>query len=84
MSTYASVAHLTLADLALDPHPHRHPLRATRPVAWLPVLNAWLVTRYALAVQVMCDVQTFTVDHPGFSTAQVIEPSMLSLDGTAH
>lgn len=84
MQTQAPVAHLTLADLALDPHPYLHRLRATMPVAWLSALNAWLVTRYDLAVQVMRDPQTFTVDHPGFSTAQVIGPSMLSLDGLAH
>ena len=32
----------------------------------------------------MRDAATFTVDHPGFSTQQVIGPSMLSLDGAAH
>ena len=32
----------------------------------------------------MRDDETFTVDHPGFSTQQVIGPSMLSLDGAAH
>jgi len=32
----------------------------------------------------MRDAETFTVDHPGFSTQQVIGPSMLSLDGAAH
>lgn len=84
MSTYAPVAHLTLAELDLDPHPHLHRLRATMPVVWLPAFTVWLVTDYALAVQVMRDSQTFTVDHPGFSTAQVIGPSMLSLDGPAH
>lgn len=84
MQTQAPVAHLTVADLTLDPHPALHRLRATMPVAWLPALNAWLVTGYDLAVQVMRDPQRFTVDHPGFSTAQVIGPSMLSLDGPAH
>ena len=32
----------------------------------------------------MRDAATFTVDDPRFSTAQVIGPSMLSLDGAAH
>src|SRR4029453_12681366 len=36
------------------------------------------------AVQVMRDGSTFTVDDPRFSTAQVVGPSMLSLDGAAH
>ena len=33
---------------------------------------------------VMRDADTFTVDDPRFSTAQVVGPSMLSLDGDAH
>jgi cytochrome P450 len=32
----------------------------------------------------MRDAQTFTVDDPRFSTAQVVGPSMLSLDGEVH
>lgn len=77
-------ASLTLADLEGDVHPVLHQLRATEPVSWLPVLNAWLVTRHADAIQVMRDAVTYTVDHPGFSTAQVVGPSMLSLDGAEH
>lgn len=77
-------ARVTLADLADDPHPMLHHLRAAEPVSWLPVLDGWLVTGRDLAVGVMRDAQRFTVDHPGFSTAQVVGPSMLSLDGAAH
>ncbi len=32
----------------------------------------------------MRDAETFTVDDPRFSTAQVVGPSMLSLDGAEH
>jgi cytochrome P450 len=77
-------AAVTLADLEGDLHPLLHRLRATEPVSWLPVLNGWLVTRRADAIAVMRDAGTYTVDHPGFSTAQVVGPSMLSLDGSAH
>ena len=59
-------------------------LRAAEPVSWLPVLDGWLVTRYDLAVRVLRDSATFTVDDPRFSTARVVGPSMLSLDGAAH
>ena len=75
---------ITLADLEGDVHPLLHELRDAEPVAWLPVLNGWLVTRRDLCIEVMRDAATFTVDHPGFSTAQVVGPSMLSLDGDAH
>ena len=74
----------TLAELEVDPHPLLARLRAAEPVSWLPVLDGWLVTRHDLASRVMRDADTFTVDDPRFSTAQVVGPSMLSLDGTAH
>jgi cytochrome P450 len=77
-------AHITLADLEDETHPLLHRLRADEPVSWLPALNAWLVTRYDLAVAVMRDAGGYTVDDPGFSTAQVVGPSMLSRDGQEH
>ncbi|MFD3581423.1 cytochrome P450 [Streptomyces sp. NPDC058683] len=77
-------ASTTLAELTRDPHPRLARLRAHEPVSWLPELNGWLVTRRDLALDVMRDSATFTVDDPRFSTAQVVGPSMLSLDGTAH
>ncbi|WP_030671868.1 cytochrome P450 [Streptomyces cellulosae] len=74
----------TLAELARDPHPQLALLRAQEPVSWLPELDGWLVTRRDLALDVMRDAETFTVDDPRFSTAQVVGPSMLSLDGDHH
>jgi cytochrome P450 len=59
-------------------------LRGPEPVSWLPSLQGWLVTRHDLVLGAMHDALTFTVDDPRFSTAQVVGPSMLSLDGTAH
>jgi cytochrome P450 len=59
-------------------------LRSAEPVSWLAVLGGWLVTRYDLAVRVMRDPITFTVDDPRFSTSRVVGPSMLSLDGADH
>ncbi len=77
-------AAVTLEQLDHDPHPVLARLRADEPVSWLPALNGWLVTRHDLATGVMRDSQTFTVDDPRFSTAQVVGPSMLSLDGDTH
>lgn len=71
-------------DLALDPHPHLHRLRADMPVAWIDSLETWLVTDHRLCSEVMLDPVTYTVDDPRFSTQQVIGPSMLSLDGSEH
>lgn len=77
-------ASLTLNDLENDVHTFMHMLRQHEPISWIPVLDAWLVTGRDLTVEMMRDAKTFTVDHPGFSTAQVVGSSMLSLDGAEH
>jgi cytochrome P450 len=75
---------ITLEQLDRDPHPMLARLRECEPVAWIPALDGWLVTSYGLALDVLRDADSFTVDDPRFSTAQVIGPSMLSLDGDRH
>jgi cytochrome P450 len=75
---------VTLAELEADPHPQLARLRQHEPVSWLPALNGWLVTRRDLALRVLRDSAAFTVDDPRFSTARVVGPSMLSLDGAEH
>jgi cytochrome P450 len=77
-------ASITRAGLDADPHPLLRELREHEPVSWLPVLGGWLVTRRDLALRVLSDPRTFTVDDPRFTTARVTGPSMLSLDGTQH
>jgi cytochrome P450 len=77
-------ARVALEQLEDDPHPVLAALRASEPVSWVPALEGWLVTRHDLALSVIRDADTFTVDDPRFSTAQVIGPSMLSLDGDRH
>jgi hypothetical protein len=84
-ATFPLGAAVTLEQLeAADPHPLLARLRASEPVSWLPSLDGWLITRHDLALAAMRDARTFTVDDPRFSTAQVIGPSMLSLDGDEH
>jgi cytochrome P450 len=75
---------VTLAELETDPHPALARMRAAGPAVWVPALGAWLVTGYDAAVAVLRDARTFTVDDPRFSTAKVVGPSMLSLDGAEH
>jgi cytochrome P450 len=77
-------AEATIEQLTADPHPLLASLRAAEPVSWLPALNGWLVTRHDLALRVMRDAETFTVDDPRFSTARVVGSSMLSLDADEH
>jgi cytochrome P450 len=77
-------ASVSLAELESEPHELLARLREHESVSWLPVLEAWLVTGYDLALEVMRDPERFTVEDPRFSTGQVVGPSMLSLDGSEH
>jgi len=72
---------VTVDELQADPHPA---LARIRPIGWIDAVQAWFVTCRALALQVLREPETFTVDDPRFSTAQVVGPSMLSLDGARH
>lgn len=79
VSRFPQGAALSLDDLdGSDAHRLLASLRASEPVSWLPALGGWLVTSREAALDVMRDAGTFTVDDPRFSTAQVVEPSMLS------
>jgi cytochrome P450 len=77
-------AAVTLEQLEGAPYGLLARLREAEPVAWLPVLDGWLVTRRDLGLQVMRGPATFTVDDPRFSTGQVVGASMLTLDGSEH
>ncbi len=68
----------------MDFHDRIEQLRANGPVAWDDEVSAWVVTDYELVVECMRDATRFTVDDPRFSTAQIVGPSMLSLDGDEH
>jgi cytochrome P450 len=84
VSRFPIGAEVSLDQLERDPHPVLAALRASEPVSWIPAMDCWLVTRRDLALQVIRDAESYTVDDPRFSTGRVIGPSMLSLDGEAH
>src|SRR4051794_23156245 len=75
---------ITLEELERDPHRLLARLREAEPVAWVPALSAWLVTRRDLALAAMRDPEAFTVDDPRFSTGRVVGRSMLTSDGAEH
>ena len=75
---------VSLAELEGDPHALLARLREAAPVAWIPVLDGWLVTRRELVLEAMRDADAFTVHDPRFTTARVVGESMLSLDGPEH
>ena len=47
-------------DAVADPYPHYEQLRDHLPVAWLPDLNAWFVSRYDDVVTVLHDPASFS------------------------
>ncbi len=75
---------ITQAELESAPYDAFDRLRAAEPVTWLPAYGGWFITRRDLALESMRDAATFTVDDPRFTTAAVLGPSMLSLDGSKH
>jgi cytochrome P450 len=77
-------AAVTLDGLAAAHHAVIDGLRPHGPVCRVPALGAWFVTGRDAAIEVMRDAERFTVDDPRFSTARVVGPSMLSLDGDEH
>ena len=77
-------AALTLDEIDLAPYEALARMRDREPVSWVSVLDGWVVSRRDLCIEVMRDAERFTVDDPRFSTAQVVGPSMLSLDGEEH
>jgi cytochrome P450 len=81
---FAVGASATLMELEGDPHALLRRLREQEPVSWLPALEGWLVTGRDLAMRVMRDARTFTVDDPRFSTGLVVGASMLTRDGDEH
>jgi cytochrome P450 len=74
----------SVATLTDDPHPSLAMIRAAGPIGRVESIGGWMVVGHALAVQVMRDAATFTVDDPRFTTSRVVGPSMLSTDGPEH
>lgn len=75
---------VSLIALERDPHPVHARLRAEAPIAWIPVLDGWLLTRRDDVNAAMRDDVGLTVDDPRFSTGRITGPSMLSTDGAEH
>jgi cytochrome P450 len=79
-----SAASPSLEVLTGDPHETLATIRSRGPIGWVDALGGWMVVGYPLAVEVMRDANTFTVDDPRFSTSRVVGSSMLSTDGAQH
>ncbi len=74
----------SVATLTADPHPSLAMIRDAGPIGRVESIGGWMVVGHALAVRVMRDAATFTVDDPRFTTSRLVGPSMLSTDGPEH
>lgn len=84
MASFPVGRSITIEELTVRPYDALARLREAEPVSWVPAIGGWLVTGRAPAIEAMRDAEAFTVDDPRFSTAAVLGPSMLSLDGPEH
>jgi cytochrome P450 len=75
---------LTLDDLETDPHPILADLRDNNPVAYLPHMDMWLVTRWDEVTQVCGDPDSFTANTNPSWLAECLGENMLTLDGEQH
>lgn len=76
---------ITVEDLDTDPYPIYARLREHEPVAWIPAVNVWFVTRWADVERVGADPATFTA---AVETSPVDaafgSPTIITVDGAVH
>lgn len=83
MSTFADA--ITVEDLERDPYPVYARLRAESPVAWVPSVGLWLVTRAADVEYVTTRPELFSAHVDGSPLDRSFGgPTILTVDGDRH
>ncbi len=77
-------AAITMADLEVDPHPILAALRSESPVAHIPSMDMWLITRWDDVVFVCEHPELFTANTDPSWLRECLGENMLTLDGPAH
>ncbi|WP_194819848.1 cytochrome P450 [Nocardia sp. XZ_19_385] len=77
---------LTVDSLYVDPYPIYARLRREEPVAWVPALGVWLVTRLHDVRHVMSSPDSFVTSDPDAPLTKLCGPGMsiLAQEGDAH
>lgn len=76
---------ITVAELERDPYPIYARLRAESPVAWVPAVNCWLVTRAADVEFVTTRPELFTAEAPDAPVDTTFGgPTLMTMDGEPH
>lgn len=83
MPTYAET--ITVDELDRDPFPVYARLRAEEPVAWVPAVNCWLVTRAADVEVVTSRTSLFTAEAPDSPVDRSFGGrTLMTMDGAEH
>ena len=72
---------LQLADLESDPYPILKALRTDQPVAWVPGMGLWLVTRWDEVMTINTRPDLFTAETTPSFLGDALGPNMLALEG---
>ncbi|MFI9507619.1 cytochrome P450 [Nocardia sp. NPDC052566] len=77
---------ITMDALYIDPYPIYARLRREEPVAWVPALNVWLVTRREDVRSVIASPESFVTSDPNAPLTKLCGPgsSILAREGDAH
>ena len=76
---------ITVEDLDADPYPIYARLRAEQPVAWVPAVNCWLVTRAQDVEFVTKRTEFFTAKAPESPVDRSFGgPTLMTMDGPEH
>ena len=78
------VADISLDDLERDPDPILAELRANTPVAYVPSMEMWLVTRWDDVAWVEAHPELFTAATDPSFLARALGPNMLTCDPPEH
>ena len=76
---------VSVADLDRDPYPLYARMRSTQPVAWVPAVNLWMVTRWDDVHRVTTDEETFTAVVESSPVDRCFgQPTIITTDGQVH
>lgn len=78
------LADITLEQLEVDPDPVLAELRRDHPVAWVPALEMWLVTRWADVAELEAAPDLFSAATDPSFLARALGPTMLTCDPPEH
>lgn len=80
-----SIDDVTVADLDRDPYPLYARMRETEPVAWVPAVNLWLVTRWDDVHRATTDEELFTAVVESSPVDRCFgQPTIITTDGQVH